>query len=445
MSDRKMKLGAFVYGTGHHAASWRHPDSVLNFDVSFPYFAELAGIAERGLFDLLFWADSPGLPQHTPDILSRTAYIMRMDPVLLLAALGAVTKHVGLVSTATTTYDEPFHIARRFATIDHISGGRSGWNLVTTGIGDAAQNFSYVEHPSADIRYKRAREFAEVVLGLWDSFDADAFIRDAESGIFFDPEKIHQLDFKGEFFQVRGPLNVARSPQGRPIMVQAGSSEDGRELAAQYADVVFTAHNNIDSAKAFYADVKGRMAAYGRDTDHMKIMPGIFAMVGRTEKEAREKYDTLQELIDPKIGLLMLQQNLKFDFSGYPLDGPLPELPDSVMSASRPALFVNKARAENLTIRQVYMSIAGGRGHHQVFGTASQIADVLEEWFHDGAADGFNMMAPIMRSGLADFSDLLVPELQRRGLFRTAYEGTTLRENLGLPMPKSRYETAPVL
>jgi alkanesulfonate monooxygenase len=240
---------------------------------------------------------------------------------------------------------------------------------------------------------------------------------------------------------VRGPLNVARSPQGRPIMVQAGSSDAGRELAAQYADVVFTAHDSLASAQAFSADVKGRMGTYGRDPDHVKIMPGIFAMVGRTEREAREKYERLQELIDPKIGLMMLEQNLKFDFSGYPLDGPVPDLPDELLAASRPALFFNKARRENLTIRQLYMSIAGGRGHLQLFGSPEQIADVLEAWYHGGAADGFNLMAPLMRTGLIDFVELLVPELQRRGLFRTAYEGRTLRENLGLPMPSGRPTT----
>lgn len=439
MAKRLMKLGAFVYGTGHHAASWRHPDAVLDFDVSFDYFANLARTAERGLFDLLFWADAPGMPLQPPDILARTAYIMRMDPPTLLAALAVVTKHIGLVSTATTTYDEPFHIARRFATIDHISGGRSGWNLVTTGTPDSAQNFSREEHPSPKVRYRRAREFAEVVLALWDSFDEDAFLRDQRSGFFFDPEKMHATHFKGEYFQVRGPLNVARSPQGRPIMVQAGSSEDGKELAAQYADVVFTAQDTFEGAKAFYSDVKARMAARNRDPDDCKIMPGIFAMIGRSEQEARDKYEELQSLIDPKIGLLMLQQNLKFDFSGYPLDGPLPDLPPELLKESRPALFFEKARRNKMTIRQVYMSIAGGRGHYQIFGTAEQVADVLEEWFENGAADGFNMMAPLMRSGLNGFVELLVPELQRRGLFRTAYEGTTLRESLGLPMPKSRF------
>jgi len=362
-----------------------------------------------------------------------------MDPVTLLAALATVTTHIGLVSTSTTTYDEPFHVARRFATIDLLSNGRAGWNLVTTATAGVAQNFTVDEHPSAAVRYRRAREFAEVVLGLWDSFDPGAFVRDAGSGRFFDPAKMHVLDHAGEFFRVRGPLNVGRSPQGRPIMVQAGSSDDGRDLAAQIADVVFTAHDTLAGAQAFYRDVKARAAAYGRDPDDVKIMPGMFAMVGRTEREAREKYAELEALIDPHIGLMLLEQNLRFDFSGYPLDGPLPDLPAHLLTASRPRLLFEKARRERLTIRQVYTSIAGGRGHHQVFGSASQVADVLETWFDGGAADGFNLMAPLMRSGLIDFVEMLVPELQRRGVFRRAYEGRTLRENLGLPFPVSRY------
>lgn len=440
---RQMKLGAFVYGTGHHAASWRHPDTDLHFDHRFSYYTELAQLAERGYFDLIFWADAQSVPRHPPDILARTPYVLRLDPVTLLGAIGAVTRHIGLVATSTTTYDEPFHVARRFATIDHVSGGRSGWNLVTTGQPEAALNFSHAEHPSAAVRYRRAREFAEIVLGLWDSFDDDAFLRDPERGLFFDPEKVHELDFGGEFFTVRGPLNVARSPQGRPIMVQAGSSAEGRDLAARYADVVFTAHDTLASAQAFYADMKQRAAAHGRDPNHLVIMPGLFAMAGPTEAQAREKYDGLQALIDPKIGLMLLQQTLKFDLSGYPLDGPLPEIPASVLNASRPALLVSTARRENLTIRQVYMRIAAGRGHHQVVGSAVQVADVMEAWFRGGAADGFNLMPPLMRSGLREFVELLGPELQRRGLFRTAYEGRTLRENLGLPIPPSRYAVKP--
>ena len=439
-TTRQMKLGAFLRTAGHHVAAWRHPRSMVDSDVTFSRYVEVAKIAERGLFDMLFWADVQAVPDYKADMLSRAAYIMRPDPFTLLAALAAVTERIGLVCTASSTYNDPYHIARSFTTLDHVSGGRSGWNLVTSGSPAEALNFSYATHPTPAERYDRAQEFAEVVLGLWDSFDADAFVRDAHAGRLFDPDKMHVLDHKGKYFQVRGPLNVARSPQGRPIMVQAGSSEDGKALAAQYADVIFTAHPILEAAQAFYADVKARVSAFNRDPDDVKIMPGVFFTIGRTEDEARQKYQELQDLIDPVVGLMLLEERIYVDLTGYPLDGPLPELPAHVLAQSRPALFAAMARRNNMTIRQLYQSMAGGRGHVEVIGTPLQIADMLEEWFRNGAADGFNMMPPILPGDLGDFVDLVVPELQRRGLFRTSYEGRTLRENLGLRMPKSRYD-----
>lgn len=404
-------------------------------DVSFPYYADVARTAERGLFDLLFMADVLTLPNHDADVLSHAAYIMRPCPFTLLSALASITEHIGLVCTSTTTYDEPYHIARRFATLDHISGGRSGWNLVTSATAAEALNFSRDMHAAPSDRYRRGREFAKVVQGLWDSWDDDAFLRDKASGMFFDPNKMHILNYTGEYFRVRGPLNVARSPQGRPVMVQAGSSEDGKELAAEFAEVVFTAHQTLPSAMAFYADVKGRLERYGRDPDDVKIMPGVFVTVGRTEQEAHDKYEELQRLIDPKVGLMLLTEFIGYDLSGYPVDGPLPELPAELLSQSRPALLVDMARRNNLTIRQLYLSMAGGRGHLQILGSPTQIADILEGWFSEGAADGFNIMPPVLPSGLADFVDLVIPELQRRGLYRTQYEGRTLREKLGLRHP----------
>jgi alkanesulfonate monooxygenase len=439
MGKRQMKLGAFIRSTGHHVASWRHPQAAADSDVSFPFYLEVARLAERGLFDMLFFADVLTLPNHELDVLSRTAYIMRPCPFTVLSALASVTEQIGLVCTATTTYDEPYHIARRFATLDLISGGRSGWNLVTSATPAEAMNFSREAHAAPSDRYRRAREFADVVRGLWDSWDEDAFLRDKESGIFFDAAKAHALSHSGEHFRIRGPLNVARSPQGQPVMVQAGSSEDGKELAAEYAEVVFTAHQTLEAAQKFYADVKARMAKYGREPDEAKIMPGIFATVGRTEEEARAKYDQLQELIDPNVGLMLLTEFLGFDLSGYPVDGPLPELPEKLMSQSRPALLVDLARRNNLTIKQLYLSMAGGRGHLQILGTPSHIADILQEWFETGAADGFNIMPPLLPGGLQDFVELVIPELQRRGLFRMQYEGRTLREKLGLRRPVSRY------
>jgi FMN-dependent oxidoreductase (nitrilotriacetate monooxygenase family) len=435
-----MKLGAFLRTAGHHVAAWRHPRSTVDSDVNFARYVEVAKIAERGLFDMLFWADVQSVPDYKADTLSRAAYIMRPDPFTLLAALAAITERIGLVCTASSTYNDPYHIARNFTTLDHVSGGRSGWNLVTSGSPAEALNFSYEMHPTPAERYDRAREFAEVVLGLWDSFDRDAFVRDAQSGRLFDPEKMHVLDHKGKYFQVRGPLNVARSSQGRPIMVQAGSSEDGKALASEYADVIFTAHPILEAAQAFYADVKARVSAFNRDPDQVKIMPGVFFSIGRTEDEARQKYQELQDLIDPVVGLMLLEERIDFDLTGYPLDGPLPELPARVLAQSRPALFAAMARRNNMTIRQLYQSMAGGRGHVEVIGTPVQIADILEEWFRNGAADGFNVMPPILPGDLNDFVNLVVPELQRRGLFRTSYEGRTLRENLGLRMPTSRYE-----
>jgi FMN-dependent oxidoreductase (nitrilotriacetate monooxygenase family) len=364
------------------------------------------------------------------------------EPITLMSALAAATKHIGLVCTQTTTYDEPFLIARRFASLDMISGGRAGWNLVTSGKAAEASNFGREAHLPKDERYQRAREFAAVVTGLWDSWEPDAFLRDKSSGKFFDAHKMHPLHHRGEHFRVRGPLNVGPSPQGRPIMVQAGASDDGRALAAETADVIFTAQPSIEGARAFYEDVKARMRRHDRDPDDVKIMPGFFVTVGRSADEAREKFATLQRLIHPKAGLLLLSNFLAMDMSAYDVDGPVPELPPSKTRSSRAALMVDLARRDNLTIRQLYTRIAGGRGHYQIAGTPMEIADRLEEWFTTGAADGFNIMPPVLPQSLEDFVALVIPELQRRGLFRTAYEGTTLRESLGLKWPVDRHVAA---
>lgn len=436
---RKMRLGAFIQAHGHHMAAWRHPEVAEAADANFPHMVEVARIAERGLFDMLFSADVVGAAQDDPEDLCMSSFVTRFEPITLFSALAAMTTHIGLVCTSTTTYDEPYHIARRFAGLDVISGGRSGWNLVTSQNPFEAQNFGRDAHLALGDRYRKAEEFADVVRGLWDSWDDDAFVRDKESGRFFDPDKLHVLDHKGEFFRIRGPLNVPRSPQGHPVMVQAGSSNDGKELAARTAEVIFTAHQTIEDAQAFYADVKGRLARYGRKPEHVLIMPGIYAMVGRTEDEAREKYDKLQSLIHPRVGVKFLSRFLAHDVTQYPVDEPLPAHVDQHVVGSRPALLVKMARRDNLTIRQLYMRMAGARGHRQIFGTPTQIADELETWFAGGAADGFNIMPPVLPGSLKDFVDLVIPELQRRGLFRTRYEGRTLRENLGLPYPDNQF------
>lgn len=436
---KQMKLGAFLYPTGHHLAAWRHPASIADAGMNFGHYIQVAQLAERGLFDMLFVADNLTVWEGDESSIGHFSYVAWFEPVSLMSALASVTNRIGLVCTSSTTYDEPFHIARRFASLDLISGGRAGWNLVTSAKAAEAKNFGREEHLPKDERYLRAREFAEVVTGLWDSWEPDAFIRDRASGVFFDTSKLHPLHHQGAHFKVRGPLNVGPSPQGRPILVQAGSSEDGRELAAETADVIFTAHSSIANAQAFYSDVKDRVRKHGREQDDVKIMPGFFVTVGRSNDEARDKFEALQSLIHPKAGLLLLSNYLGMDVSKHDIDGPVPELPKSKTLSSRAQLLLDIARRDSLTIRQLYMRIAGARGHQQLYGTPVEIADKLEEWFSGGAADGFNVMPPILPESLEEFVTMVIPELQRRGLFRTAYEGKTLRENLGLKWPTNRY------
>ncbi|MCF5382394.1 NtaA/DmoA family FMN-dependent monooxygenase, partial [Pseudomonas syringae] len=435
---RQMKLGAFLMATGHHVAAWRHPDVPADAGLDFKHYRHVARVAEAAKFDALFVADS--VAAATGDIASRMARSDHFEPLTLLSALSAVTEHIGLIATATTTYNEPYHVARKFASLDHLSGGRAGWNLVTSDAAAEAQNFGRAEHVAHAERYSRAREFHQVVTGLWDSWADDAFTRDKASGEYYDPARLHVLDHQGEHFRVKGPLNVARSPQGQPVVVQAGSSEVGRDLAAQTAEVVFTAQTSLASAQAFYADIKGRLRAFGRDADSLKIMPGVFIVVAETEALAKAKFESFQELVEPQVGVALLGRMLgNFDLSGYPLDGPLPELPltDSGQR-SRQKLLTELADQENLTLAQLGRRIAGGRGHYSLIGTPEQIADELQRWFEQGAADGFNVLVPHLPGGLEDVAQLLVPELQRRGLFRAEYEGTTLRENLGLQRPAYR-------
>ena len=354
-----------------------------------------------------------------------------------------MTTHIGLCATATTSYNEPYHIARKFASLDHISGGRAGWNVVTSSNLNEAYNFGREQHYEHGERYDRAAEFIEVVQGLWDSWDDDAFVRDRASGRYFDPAKLHVLNHKGEHFSVRGPLNVARPPQGHPVIFQAGSSEVGKELAARFAEAVFTPQHTLAGAQEFYRDLKGRMAKYGRPPEALKVMPGLNAIVGRTTKEAQEKHDFLQSKIHPDVGLELLSNQLdNFDLSEYDLDGPLPEIPDHVASLAGQTSMRNItrwAREEGLTIRQIYQRFAGARGQRTLIGSPSDIADDMEKWFRGYGVDGFLVHPPYLPGGMDDFVELVIPELQSRGLFRSEYEGATLRENLGLPRPPSRY------
>lgn len=448
MNTRKdqMKLGVFLPGIGHHVAAWRHPQAQADGGLNFSHYQKITRTAERGRFDMIFLADDMavwGAPTEQREAFSRSGQLVSFEPLTLLSALSVVTEHIGLVATASTTYNEPYHIARKYASLDYLSGGRAGWNVVTSMMEAEAQNFSREQHMEHALRYQRAREFVQVVMGLWDSWGDEAFLYDKETGVYVDLEQMHVLNHRGEHFQVRGPLNVARPLQGYPVIVQAGASKDGQDFAAQTAEVVFTAQSVLEDAQAFYKSLKGQLARYGRLPEHLKIMPGVFPVVGRSEEEAKEKYEQLQTLVHPSVGLAQLSRLVGgIDLAEYPLDGPLPDLPETNLQQSRLKLLQNLAQRENLTIRELYLSIAGARGHRMILGTPEQVADQLEDWFINEAADGFNVMPPYLPGGLNDFVDLVIPVLQRRGLFRTEYEGRTLRENLGLPRPENQFFTS---
>lgn len=434
MEKRQMKLGVFLTGVGHHVAAWRHPDAPAGGNLNIHFYKRLAQTAERGKFDLIFLADTLIVTEK-----SHTAELARFEPLTLLSALSVVTDNIGLAATASTTYTEPFNLARLFASLDHLSAGRAAWNVVTTSYPGVAQNFGKENHLPRPLRYEMAEEYVRAVKSLWDSWEDDAFVFDKSAGVYFDPDKLHVPNHKGKYYSVRGPLNSARPPQGYPVLIQAFASQDGVELAGRIAEVIFTVQHSLQEAKAFYSLIKEKVAASGRSPDHVKIMPGVFPVVGKTEQEAKDKYDQLQELILPSVGVALLSAVCGHDLSGYPLDGPFPDVPELYGSNSRFKIVADLARRDHLTIRQLYKIFAGARGHRVIVGTPEQIADQLEEWFVAEASDGFNVMPPILPNGLEDFVDLVVPELQRRGLFRREYEGRTLRENLGLPRPKNQF------
>ncbi|GGS99876.1 MULTISPECIES: LLM class flavin-dependent oxidoreductase [Streptomyces] len=437
---RTLHLNAFLMNAGHHDAAWRHPGSSPERVTDLRYFQELALTAERGLLDSVFLADGLALWGK-----ARHNALGGFEPLTLLSAVAAVTQRIGLIATASTTFNEPYHLARKFASLDHISGGRAGWNIVTSGTADEARNFGREEHLEHRLRYERAAEFLEVATRLWDSWEDGAVVLDKERGVYADTDRIHPAAHRGEHFGVAGPLNVPRPPQGHPLLVQAGSSEDGREFAARYAEAVFTAQQTLADAQAFYRDLKSRAARYGRSGDDIVVLPGIAPVIGSTEAEAKALERELTDLQVPEYGLAQLSGMLGVDLAGLPLDGPLPDLPeerDINGNKSRFTLVSELARREDLTLRELIARLGAGRGHRVYAGTPEQIADQLEEWFTGGAADGFNIMAPVLPTGLTDFVDHVVPELQRRGLFRTAYEGGTLREHYGLPRPANRYAGA---
>jgi FMN-dependent oxidoreductase (nitrilotriacetate monooxygenase family) len=435
---RQLRLGAFMRPVSIHTGAWRYPGAWPDANFNFGHLKRLTRTLERGCFDAFFMADHLAVLNMPVEALKRSATVTSFDPPTLLPALAAVTEHIGLIATGSTTFEAPYHLARRFASLDHLSGGRAGWNIVTTSNPDAALNFGLDEHMDHDERYRRAREFYDVVTGLWDSFADDAFVRDPASGIYFDPERMHVLDHKGKYYSVRGPLNVARPIQGWPVIVQAGASEAGKQLAAETAEVVFAGVGGLEDGRRLYADIKGRMEKLGRDRDHLKILPGCFVVVGESEAEAREKRARLDSLVHYDSALASLSIALGHDASRFDPDGPLPDVPETNASKSGRERAIALAKRENLTVRQLAQRLGGFAGLAMV-GTPAMIADQMQAWLETEGSDGFNVMFPYLPEGLDDFVDKVVPELQRRGLFRRAYEGRTLRENLGLPRPPNRF------
>ncbi|MFF3569092.1 LLM class flavin-dependent oxidoreductase [Nocardia jiangxiensis] len=435
-SGKTFHINAFLMGVGHHEAAWRHPRTEEHRLLDVEHFRELGRIAERGRLDSVFFADNlavgPRIERNAPAV---------FEPITLLSAIATATEHVGLIATASTSYNEPFNLARKFTSLDHISHGRAGWNIVTSGNAEEAYNFGYDAIPEHARRYERAQEFLDVALNLWDSWESDALELRTASGVFADPDKVHRIDYSGERFRVRGPLNSPRSPQGRPLLVQAGSSESGKEFAARHAEAVFTAQRTLEEGRRFYQDLKSRLPRYGRSPDELKVLPGLVPFIADTAEQARALEQEFTDLISPDYALRQLSGMLGVDLTEHALDAPLPPLPaesDIQGGKSRFTLVKELAEREELTVRQLIGKLGGGRGHRTFAGTPEQIADELQSWFESGAADGFNIMPPYLPGGLTDFVDRVVPILQQRGLFRTEYTATTLRGHYGLPPVESR-------
>ena len=435
---RQLKLAAFMRPASIHTGAWRYPGAFADANFNLAHLKRFAQTLERGKFDAFFMADHMAVLNMPVEALKRSHTVTSFEPFTLLSALSQVTQRIGLIATGSTTFDAPYHIARRFASLDHLSGGRAGWNIVTTSNPDAALNFGLEEHMEHAERYARAREFYDVVTGLWDSWADDAFIRDVEKGLYFHPDKLHVLNHKGKYLSVRGPLNIARPIQGWPVIVQAGASDAGRQLAAETAEAVFTAQANLAAGREFYVDVKGRAEKAGRSREHLKILPGCFVVVGDTMEEARAKRAKLDSLVHYANAIGSLSIALGHDASKFDPDAPLPDIPESNASKSGRQRAIDLANRENLTVRQLAQRLGGHSGLAMV-GTPTTIADEMEEWLMTEGSDGFTIQFPYLPGGLDDFVARVVPELQRRGIFRSEYEGPTLRDNLGLPRPRSRF------
>ncbi|WP_339172353.1 LLM class flavin-dependent oxidoreductase [Solibacillus sp. FSL R5-0691] len=439
MTKRQLSLGAFINLPGHHVASWRHPETEVRKVTDLAYLTEIAQVAERGKFDNLFFADVFGQP-----ILENAHSGLKLDPVVIISALVAVTKNIGLTATLTTSYNEPFHVARKFAAIDHLSNGRAAWNVVTSANEREALLFGRDAHFQHAERYERADEFVDVVKKLWYSIDEEALVIDKENSHYYNLNKVTEINHEGKFFKLKGTLDAPSTPQGHPVIVQAGSSEAGKELAAKTAEVIFTAWQTLEDAQAFYKDVKGRLAKYGRNPEDLKILPGAFIVVAETEEEAIAKHQQLNNYITPEVGLAYLSGFTGVDLSEHDFEGPIPDFNGQQIDGTNPNIRASIVKgiveAKRLTtLRELYNNIAGARGHREIIGTPTQVADQLQEWFENEAADGFNIMAPTFPQGFNDIVELVIPELQRRGIFKTEYAGTTLRENLGLKRPVNPY------
>jgi FMN-dependent oxidoreductase (nitrilotriacetate monooxygenase family) len=429
-TNRQMHMGVFVLGTGNHTAGWRYNGAATSH-MQLPVIQEIAGIAERGKFDLLFISDSMVMdPNDHP------SFMCRFEPTTLISVLSASTSHIGLGATVSTSFSEPFNVARIFGSIDHISDGRAAWNVVTSSNPKAALNFNRDEHLEHGLRYERANEFVDVVRGLWDCWDDGAILADKATGRYIDQDKVRALNHKGRFFQVKGPINMSRCPQGQPVIIQAGGSEPGLELAARTADVVFSVVQDLEAARIAYADLKGRMAKYQRAPDELAVLPGVMPIIGCSDAEARDKLSKLQSWLTPTNAATLVASRIGYEVAGHPLDGPVPPPPPFQGSQAFSHVLYETARREKMTLRELYNLTAAARGHWVICGTPTSIADTLEEWFIGKAADGFNVLPPYFPGAFADFVDLVVPELQRRGLFRRDYHGRTLREHLGLRVPQ---------
>ncbi|MDK1389504.1 LLM class flavin-dependent oxidoreductase [Sinorhizobium sp. 8-89] len=431
---KEIRLGLFMRPVGHHIAGWRHPNSAADQSLTLPHLTDLALTAETAGFDFLFLADSLGLRQADRIQLSRTArYVSQFEPLTLLAALSGSTENIGLIATVSTSYNEPYHIARKVASLDHLSNGRSGCNLVTSYYDHEAANFGDASLADHATRYERADEFARVLMKLWDSWEDNAFIYDKVGGVYFDPEKLHDTDHRGKHFRVQGPLNIARPPQHRPVIVLSGGSPAAVSLAGQCSDIVFTAQSGIDGGRLFYREIKDSALAAGRDPDRIKIMPGLMPIVGTSRSEAEEKLAELQSLVAPEVAISLLAELLGgMDLSHYPLDGPPPEPTATNASKSRPQLLLESSRAAGFTLRQLALHTSLARGHLLAVGTPADIVDVMVEWVDTLAADGFNVMPAHFPDGLTDFARLVIPELYKRNRLAAKQEGRTLREKLSL-------------